>query len=501
MDLRRRGTAVLVTVAVALGLGGCARPGAAAAGNSSAAQAADGRAAGLAQSGDPNKPGARPMPAWPGCDTSPQPPRKAAIIAYDGGGRTRWSVPLPAGPVQDSNVGPMVDGDVVFSTEGDELRALRAADGGHLWRLALGGWVYDASVSDGVIVARVGPLDDGHVVGVDAGTGAELWRWTQPRGAAMSWQELPTADGGVVVTGALGSLVVLDRHDGRVRWTRQPRERSTPRVFATAGNRVLWLDGGALEEFDAAGGRRLWRVAGAGRPGDFSLRLTVTGGIVVVTVGLQPAYRPVTAYDLATGRQRWRLDRLRDGSVVGAGPAGLAVVADAGKARWDDLALVDASTGAVRWRRPLTGWIRQDMVDDVDRQALVTADLVVAVEEVSNLVVARDAANGAIRWRRPLDAFPGTPRWTDAGRLLLTATHDVPDASASAKPEAPDESLLSIDTGSGQVRSRSPLPLPADRPATPLGDGAVIQVADPMRACLTDGGAEAGVATTGPVRG
>jgi hypothetical protein len=30
MDLRRRGTAVLVTVAVALGLGGCARPGGAA---------------------------------------------------------------------------------------------------------------------------------------------------------------------------------------------------------------------------------------------------------------------------------------------------------------------------------------------------------------------------------------------------------------------------------------------------------------------------------------
>jgi hypothetical protein len=128
--------------AVALGLGGCAQPGGAAAGNGSGAEASDGRAVGSGQSGDPGKPSARPAPAWRGCDTSPEPPRKAAIIAFDGGGRTRWSVPLPAGPVQDSNVGPLVEGDVVFSTGGDELRALRAADGRQLWRLALGGWVY-----------------------------------------------------------------------------------------------------------------------------------------------------------------------------------------------------------------------------------------------------------------------------------------------------------------------------------------------------------------------
>jgi hypothetical protein len=209
---------------------------------------------------------------------------------------------------------------------------------------------------------------------------------------------------------------------------------------------------------------------------------------VVVTVAVQPSYRPVSAYDLATGRQRWRLEGLRDGTVVGAGPAGVAVVADAGKARWDDLALVEASTGVVRWRQPLTGWIRQDMVDDVDQQVLVTDDEVVAVEEMSNLVVGRGALDGAVRWRTSLAALPGTPRWTTGGRLLLTGTLD---RSAAASPGARSSSLLTIATASGRVISRSRLPLLSERPATALGDGAVIQVADPQRACLDAGTATA----------
>ena len=156
---------------------------------------------------------------------------------------------------------------------------------------------------------------------------------------------------------------------------------------------------------------------------------------------------------------------------------------------------MDASTGAVRWRQPLSGWIRQDTVDSIDRQVLVTAAGVVAVEEISNLVVGRAAADGSIRWRTAIDAVPGTPRWTAAGRVLLTRTpiHPaVPAAAPGASPAGGDESLLTIATDSGQVLSRSRLPLLRGRPATPLGNGAVIQVSDPRRACLDAAGTAGG---------
>jgi outer membrane protein assembly factor BamB len=405
------------------------------------------------------------------CDPAAAPPRRAAVIAYDGAGQQRWSVPLPVGSQLDSNVGPLVDGDTVYSTEGDELRSLDAGDGSQRWRLALGGSVYDASVRDGVVVVRVGPLDAGHVLGVEAATGRELWRFTPPRGAWLSWQQLPTDDGGVVVTGERGALVVLERRDGTVRWSRPAGERATPRVFAVAGDRVLWIDRGALESLDAATGELLWRAEGVVRPGEFSAELTITGDVVIVALGVDPAYRPVTAYDLATGQERWRLRPSAEAAVVGAGPAGVAVVTSTARQRWGSLELVHAATGTVRWSQPLTGWIQQDMVDAVNRQALVTADEVVYVEQFSNLVVSRSARDGSQRWRTRLPGGTGRPQWTATGRLLMTA----------------ESFLVSVDTASGRVSWQSRLPRNSDRPAAPLGDGAVIQVADPQRACTDDG--------------
>jgi hypothetical protein len=134
MERRRREPAALVMVAVALGVGACARPASTPTGNRSATGAPDERAARLGQASEPTRPGARPARIWPACDASAAPPRRAAIVAYDGAGRPRWSVPLPAGPDGDSNVGPLVDGDVVISTGGDELRGLDAADGRQRWR-------------------------------------------------------------------------------------------------------------------------------------------------------------------------------------------------------------------------------------------------------------------------------------------------------------------------------------------------------------------------------
>jgi hypothetical protein len=92
-----------------------------------------------------------------GCDLPTLPPRRAAVLAFDASGRQHWSVPLPVGSEMDANVGPLVEGDTVYTTQGDELRALAAADGRQRWRLPLGGFVYDASIRDGVLVTPTHP--------------------------------------------------------------------------------------------------------------------------------------------------------------------------------------------------------------------------------------------------------------------------------------------------------------------------------------------------------
>jgi outer membrane protein assembly factor BamB len=185
------------------------------------------------------------IPSQPGrgCDLPKLPPRKAAVVAFDASGQQRWSVPLPVGMEMDANVGPLVDGDTVYTTQGDELRALAAVDGRQRWRLPLGGRVYDASIAGGVLVVRVGPLDRGRLLGVDPATGRLRWRYP-PRPGPLSWQHVSTADGGIATIGDRGTLVMLYRRDGNLRWSRPARGRGTPKIFTAAGDRVLRLDRG-----------------------------------------------------------------------------------------------------------------------------------------------------------------------------------------------------------------------------------------------------------------
>jgi outer membrane protein assembly factor BamB len=173
-------------------------------------------------------------------------------------------VPLPVGPDLDANVGPLVDGEEVYTTQGDELRALAAADGRQRWRLPLGGFVYDASLRGGILAVRVGPLDRGQLLGVEATGGRVRWRYP-PEPGQLSWQHAATADGAIALIGERGTLVVLDRRDGAVRWSRPPHGQGLPKVFAIAGDRVLRLDRGTLEAYHAATGRALWRTAGVHR--------------------------------------------------------------------------------------------------------------------------------------------------------------------------------------------------------------------------------------------
>jgi outer membrane protein assembly factor BamB len=435
------------------------------------------QAAGSRATSSPDSAGRAAPSSTAGCDPSTFPPRRAAVLAFDATGQQRWSVPLPAGQDMDANVGPLVDGEVVYTTQGDELRALAAADGRQRWRLPLGGVVYDASLRGGLLVVRVGPLDHGHLVGVEAATGRVRWRYP-PQPGPLSWQHAATADGAIAVIGERGTLIVLDRRDGGVRWSRPSKGRGLPKIFTSAGDRVLRLDGGALEAYHTATGRALWRTAGVHRGEDFAATLTVHDDTVVVW-DPGSAIRTVDAYRPDTGTRRWRLGGLREPAVIGAGPAGVAVVSMIDRNQRHELLLVDAASGRVRWRRGLPGPLDLDMNPMVDRLALVTGSDVVLVTPgprglPPTFLAAYRAGDGRVRWRIPIQAG-GWPTWTPDGRLLVVGS---PPGTT-----VPKQSLTSVDVRSGRLLWHSALPMIADRPATPLGAGAVIQVWDPQRAC------------------
>jgi outer membrane protein assembly factor BamB len=439
------------------------------------------QAAGSHATSSPDSAGRAAPSSTAGCDPSKLPPRRAAAVAFDATGQQRWSVPLPVGADLDANVGPLVDGDTVYTTQGDELRALAAADGRQRWRLPLGRFVYDASIQGGILVVRVGPLDHGQLLGVDPAVGRVRWRYPRQPGQ-LSWQHVSSADGAIATIGEHGALVVLDRHDGAARWSRASRGRGMPKVFTAAGSRVLRLDGGALEAYDAATGRALWRTPGVHRSEDFHATLTVAGDGVVVW-DQSSAIHTVDAYRLDTGRRRWRLGGLREPAVVGAGPADVAVVSAIDRNQRHELLLVDAASGRVRWRRGLPGPLHLDTNPAVDQLALVTGSDVVLVTpgprgEPPTFLAAYRAGDGRRRWRIPIQA-DGWPTWTPDGRLLVDG--------ASPDTIAPNQFLTSVDVRSGRLLWHSALPMLANRPAAPLGAGAVIQVVDPQRVCLDVG--------------
>ena len=464
--LSRRAALTLLGVA---GLAACDRAGGPGAGGQAAGTGAD--AAGRI----------RPQQPRGGCDPPELPPRRAAVVAFDAAGQRRWSVELRVGSEMDANVGPLVDAATVYTTQGDELRALAATDGRQRWRLPLDGFVYDASIAGGVLVARVGPLERGHLLGVEAADGRVRWRYpTRP--GRLSWQHAATADGGIAAIGDRGALVALSRRDGSLRWSQPSRGPGTPKVFTAAGDRVLRLDGGALEAFQAATGRLLWRATGVHRGHDFEANLAVSGRSVLVWDATSAA-TGVAGYRLDTGARRWRLGGLREPAVVGVGPAGVALASRIDRDQRHELLLVDPASGRVRWRRGLPGPLEFDMEPAVDRLALVTGSEVVLVTprprgQAPISLAAYRARDGRVAWRVPVQAG-GWRTWTADGRLLLVGPP--PDGTT------PTSSLTVVDTRAGRLLWRGPLPMMAGRPAAPLGAGAVIQVWDPARVCADVG--------------
>jgi outer membrane protein assembly factor BamB len=227
-----------------------------------------------------------------------------------------------------------------------------------------------------------------HTVGLDAATGAELWRYEAP---------LDTVDGGPRTPGQLlrvrldadeqavyvpawgGTIAAVELRSGRLRWRWQP-EPGIAHRFGAQGVRVsgdtvfgtIWhflnASGTQAEAWvialDAATGRQLWRtvlpiglsgVSVAGRPE------VTPEGVVAMTVSAD-----LFSLDRRTGRVMWHVRRQQPGPLdighpVFSGPAvvGNTIYADDG---FSGLRAVQSGDGKLLWRSSYSGG---QFVDDL----------------------------------------------------------------------------------------------------------------------------------------
>lgn len=206
-------------------------------------------------------------------------------------GRSLWQVPAIGGARP-----PLLVGDYLLVTSGEELSAVATRDGRTLWTFA-------APMAIGLPVA--GPKHvyigdaDGTLYALDASTGQELWRdrlgddesfmdryyANEPRLALIEETLYYIVD---------HRLIALDPMTRQPRWSAD----DVDGVVVAEGVAFARTTDGWFTAFDAASGRKLWRV---------QIHDMVLGKPVIHrgVVCIRPQASVVYAFDLRTGKARW----------------------------------------------------------------------------------------------------------------------------------------------------------------------------------------------------
>lgn len=169
----------------------------------------------------------------------------------------------------------VVDGVVDVGTMDNAVYALRASDGGLLWRYntpgPVGGPVADPPVvADGIVYVNAN-VDQGlgyvtgYIYAIRASDGALLWRYTTGNFVYMGYVYSPTVASGVVyVASQAGSLTALRASDGALLWRYTAKGQV---AVSLAVNGIVYLldtniDQGPdyLEALRASDGTLLWRT-------------------------------------------------------------------------------------------------------------------------------------------------------------------------------------------------------------------------------------------------
>lgn len=317
------------------------------------------------------------------------------------------------------------------------------ADGGFFptWEIDLAGQgVRPADLPDGssrLAIARgtVAVItNDGRVLGFEAKDGAAIWESIPQRDGAVTTHDLsgrgipappqkstagPARLTGVTVSGADAVVVsngwrtyLLDPLHGARYWATDPGL-----VRVEPLSRSVFLESGTeLRRVDPGTGRPMWRYD-AGASG------VLVGATVVMAKGIELA-----GIDDASGTKAWhepspvgpvrQLTPAAERSAPRPEVDAVAVVGDDGS-----LAVVQASTGVVRWKRDANG--------GAGVRSIVAANSVqVIVREAGGDLVSVDQADGHEHWRRRADLPAGSVGWLsnsvlvvagDGGAAVLTA--------------------------------------------------------------------------------
>ncbi|MFI5910678.1 PQQ-binding-like beta-propeller repeat protein [Dactylosporangium sp. NPDC051541] len=366
-----------------------------------------------------------PGPAGP-----PTPPRAA---------RRRWWVPVllvallvpvpSGGPVTPPAPVVVLDGDGIgdLRADGDALvlmlrtavAAYRMPAGDRRWSVPVEAGTQLVTAAGGRVVVA-GPSA---LVGLDAATGAEVWRRDGLQATAAS-------TGGVLIARAGERLLGLDLGTGAVRW-----ELATPsfrRVLAGAGGRV------EIADLDAGGTLRIRDAATAAVTRTVSLPdlgaidgFDISGERLLAYSFERSTLLNTAVFDLTSGRRLWRHTTMAAGgglwwcgALLCTGSVGRTTV-------------VDPDTGAERWS--LSGWADLGPFDAGHMWATVPTPN--AADPAVGAVVVDAATGRIVRRFGAWDVVAALP-----GRAVLVTGRN-PGGSLIAR--------LDLDTGAVTVLGRT----------------------------------------------
>jgi len=320
---------------------------------------------------------------------------------------------MPDTPVSDAYdpaIEPLIAGSTAVFAQRGSVYELALASGQRLWSSGGGESLVGMWRWRGVVATLTDDQGtDVQLTGLDAATGAIRWTLPLP-GLGVVGGQVATADGGLAMVRADGTLEVVSIATGAVRWSRpsgswlsvselgSEASSDIDGLATNADGQGLTAVGGVLIAvgdfatigYDDRTGRRLWEIGTQqlALP-DQPQQVFADGDVVLAGISAGAAqYNTLFAIEPASGRIAWRalvppVPYLQ----AEAGPAGLAI--DTGSGMY----LLDPRTGGRRW------WAD-------DGIELVGADdvLTVAYGE-SDRLVDRNAADGRARWSVPVGEF------------------------------------------------------------------------------------------------
>ena len=318
-------------------------------------------------------------------------------------------------------------------------------------------WLDAQGWPDGVkqqIIAAVPPtkrVADDALVCLDLVSGKTLWKAISP-GAPVGWNASATpchADGKVFAVGS-SRIWCVDAENGQVVWETALKKKRTTAASPMAIGGLVIVNADGVTAFDAATGEERWRQEKAGGGNSSPVVWGGAGQPLLLINGRSDLH----ALDLQSGAIVWKTAGGGDATPAIAGDL---LVVQTQKPELGLIACQLSPTGAkLLWNVPLDA-LRTQASPIIDRGAVYLMD--------DNVHACFDASTGKEQWRATAQSTISSPVLAD-GKLLVMANNGNTLMMLKATPEA------RVELGKATVRAQwVPSPCLADgRLVLRLGD-------------------------------